>query len=76
MQFLIDAGALLARLGVNQVTVARELAATALGKTVEQLVEDDTDLVAKISVQLTRLQQEATREDVKIQLGLLGVQLN
>ena len=64
----IDAEALIARLGEGQVAVARDLAATALGRA---LTADDDQLVADISLQLTLLRQEDTREAARVQLGVL-----
>jgi len=64
----IDAEALLARLVEGQATVARDLAANALGR---PLTADDNQLVADISLQLTFLQQEATKEAARVELGRL-----
>ncbi len=64
----IDAEALIARLVEGQAALARDLAANALGRA---LTGDDDQLVADISLQLTLLQQEATKEAARVELGRL-----
>ena len=64
----VNAEELLARIGAGQAALARELAGNALGR---PLTAEDNQLVADISLQLTLLQQEESREAARVELERL-----